>query len=52
LSKYSDNLDYALIAYNWGLGNTDKWIKAGADKSNIPKETRDYLVKVSKELKG
>ena len=52
LNKYSDNLDYALVAYNWGPGNADKWIKDGAKKSDLPKETRDYLVKVSKELKG
>ena len=33
----------ALIAYNWGPGNLERY---GADR--MPRETRDYLVKVEK----
>ena len=47
LNKYKGNLDFALVAYNWGPSNTDKWIKGGGDKSKLPKETRDYLDKVN-----
>ena len=47
--KYGDN-DYALIAYNWGPGNTDKWIKAGADPNKLPKETQEYVPKVKAAL--
>jgi hypothetical protein len=45
-----------LVAYNWGPGNAEKWIKGGRDKSKLPDETRDYLIKVdnlaSKSKKG
>ena len=41
LDKYGDP-KVAAIAYNWGPGNTDKWLAAGADVSKLPKETRDY----------
>jgi soluble lytic murein transglycosylase-like protein len=33
------------IAYNWGEGNTNRWLKTGADPSRLPKETRKYLDK-------
>jgi hypothetical protein len=32
----------AAIAYNWGPGNTDKWLVAGADPSKLPRETQKY----------
>lgn len=41
LDRYGDP-KLAAIAYNWGPGNTDKWLTAGADMSKLPKETRDY----------
>ena len=50
LQKYNGNLDYALAAYNWGPGNTDKWIAAGADPAKLPQETRDYIPKVKSQL--
>jgi hypothetical protein len=40
--KYGDP-KLAAIAYNWGPGNTDKWLKRGADYSKLPKETRNYV---------
>lgn len=42
LDKYG-NLDHALVAYNWGPGNADMWIKSGADPARLPAETRAYL---------
>lgn len=42
LSKYRDP-KLAAIAYNWGPGNTDKWLSAGADVSRLPQETRGYI---------
>jgi hypothetical protein len=33
------------IAYNWGEGNTNRWLKTGADPRMLPKETRGYLDK-------
>lgn len=46
LKRYDGNVDNALRAYNWGMGNVDKWIANGSDASALPKETRDYTGKV------
>lgn len=43
LDRYNGDVDSALAAYNWGPGNVDK--SRGAF---LPRETRDYLVKVKK----
>jgi soluble lytic murein transglycosylase-like protein len=40
--KYQDP-KLAAIAYNWGPGNTDKWLASGADISRLPRETRGYI---------
>jgi soluble lytic murein transglycosylase-like protein len=52
IAKYPGNLSHALAAYNWGPGNTDKWVAAGADPAKLPKETRDYIPKVMARLGG
>ena len=44
--KYGDE-KLAAIAYNWGPGNTDKWLKAGAEVSKLPKETRNYVASLA-----
>lgn len=55
MKRYKGNLDDALMAYNWGMGNVDQWIEQGrgdgfTDKKGkwraLPKETRDYPGKV------
>ncbi|MHB1398145.1 MAG: lytic transglycosylase domain-containing protein [Trichloromonadaceae bacterium] len=43
LKKYDGHLDKALAAYNWGPGNVDR---RGIE--TLPRETRDYLVKVKR----
>jgi hypothetical protein len=40
--KYHDP-KLTAIAYNWGPGNTDKWLASGADPSRLPRETRGYI---------
>jgi soluble lytic murein transglycosylase-like protein len=40
LQRYNGNVDSALAAYNWGPGNVDK------RPDHLPRETRDYLVRV------
>jgi hypothetical protein len=37
----------ALAAYNWGPKNVKDWVAAGADPGRIPKETRDYVQKIT-----
>ena len=46
LDEYDGNLVHALVAYNWGPGNANKWIARGADPSQLPEETRNYVPKV------
>jgi len=46
LDRYNGNLDSALAAYNWGPGNVDK------RGSFLPRETRDYLVKIKSLYSG
>ena len=47
--KYTNPV-HSLAAYNWGAGNVDKWLAKGGKFSELPKETRDYLMRASKFL--
>ena len=40
--KYDDP-KIAAIAYNWGPGNTDRWLAQGGDFNKLPKETQGYI---------
>lgn len=44
IRKYGD-VDTALMAYNWGPGNVDRWI-AGGRTGPVPNETSSYVEKV------
>lgn len=44
LKRYG-NQALALMAYNWGPDNVDKWVESGM-KGPVPEETRKYLKKV------
>ncbi len=46
MDKYDDP-KVAAIAYNWGEGNTNKWLKAGANMDKLPKETRKYVANLA-----
>lgn len=45
LTRYGGDVEAALIAYNAGPGNADKWLEAGRDYSSLPKpeETQPYV---------
>ena len=56
LDKYNNNYQMAIIAYNAGIGNVDKWIqegtinKEGSNLENVPfKETENYLRKIVRD---
>jgi hypothetical protein len=42
LDKYGDE-KLAAMAYNWGPGNVDKWLKSGKGIEALPRETRNYV---------
>lgn len=44
-AKYKDPA-LAAIAYNWGPGNTDMWLKGGGDFKKLPAETQSYVAQV------
>lgn len=48
LERYGDDQEAALIAYNAGPGNADKWLAAGRDYAVLPKreETEPYVRKI------
>lgn len=49
LRRYNGNVDYALKAYNWGMGNMDSWIKTGRGVNGqvMPMETQQYSGRVA-----
>ena len=58
LEKYNYNRGIAIIAYNAGIGNVDKWIKEGiikedgTDLENVPfKETNNYVRRILRNYK-
>jgi soluble lytic murein transglycosylase-like protein len=46
LDRYDGQVDLALAAYNWGMGNVEK------NPGKLPAETLDYLEKVNKAYKN
>lgn len=52
LKRYGGDLEAALVAYNAGPGNADKWVKAGRNYAALPKpeETGPYVQKIFKTL--
>ena len=48
--KFNGDIEAVLAAYNMGPGATEKWIEGGRDKSKLPRETKNYIPKVKKEL--
>ena len=49
LKRYNGNVDYALKAYNWGMGNMDAWVKTGRGINGqvMPMETQQYSGRVA-----
>jgi hypothetical protein len=47
LRRYNNDPTAAAVAYNWGPGNADKWVKRGADFESLPKETQNYVTRIT-----
>lgn len=45
INRYKGNVEHALMAYNWGPGNVDRWIRNGQKIGFIPQETKAYVAK-------
>jgi soluble lytic murein transglycosylase-like protein len=45
--KFNGNTGLALAGYNWGEGNVQKWLSGSRNMNSIPKETRDYVLKIT-----
>jgi len=46
LKKYYGNDRDALVAYNYGPGNANKWLEKGGDEKLLPTETQNYIKKI------
>ena len=52
LDMYNGNLDYAIIAYNAGLGTLNNWLENNISMDDIPyQETKEYLKKIKFNIK-
>jgi hypothetical protein len=50
LRRYNNDPTAAAVAYNWGPGNADKWVKRGADFGALPKETQGYVTRITGQM--
>jgi soluble lytic murein transglycosylase len=48
LGRYGGNQTDALVAYNWGPGNADRWVANGRNINALPDETRQYLARAGR----
>ncbi|MGR1583366.1 lytic transglycosylase domain-containing protein [Thalassobius sp. S69A] len=45
LERYGGDTARALVAYNWGAGNADRW---DGDLASLPAETRNYVLTITR----
>jgi len=45
LNRYDGNVDLALAAYNWGMGNVER------NSQSLPRETTNYIAKINRYYK-
>lgn len=51
LRQFVGKVDYALAAYNWGIGNVGRTPAYVPLMESVPRETQDYLVRVDTALR-
>jgi len=49
LNSHFKDPTIAAMAYDWGPGNVDKWLKSGADPSKVPNETLAYALNFNQQ---
>ena len=49
LTAFND-WELALMAYNWGPGNVQRWLNAGAKPEDVPEETRGYVANILPQI--
>lgn len=50
VKQFDGNIAHALMAYNWGPGNTQEWLDGGK-KGKVPQETLNYVRNVASSWK-
>lgn len=50
IDRYGGKVRPALVAYNWGPANADRWLQEGADPAKLPEETREYVAKIERSF--
>ena len=46
--RYNGDLKLTLAAYNWGMGNVDRYVYNGGSFDAMPQETKTYIARVTK----
>lgn len=46
LKQFNNDPILALMAYNWGPDNVQKWLAGGQNISKIPQQTREYVKRI------
>lgn len=52
LNQHFGDPTIAAMAYDWGPGNVQNWMKSGADLSKVPTETLKYAMKFNNRISG
>lgn len=49
LRAFGGDIGHALMAYNWGSGRVEQWVKAGRPPHKVPAETKNYVAAILRQ---